>query len=514
MSRLPAVAAACHPVLLMSDLRKTLGLLGLVAACGPVAPQTTASSDASTGEAETSAGTATDPTDPTDPTGTASDPTNTTTPPPECVDSTDCFDTYCGYCDNGVCKSSGGCCGYDLGKPARPDAQRWRCSPPYDCYSDYDCQDGYVCSVDHFCVPGTNPLLPPCADPGEIVGQWKLSVTPGAFILADLDADGDLDLAAAQPSVAQIEVALNDGTGNFILAGAFGVGAPTDALAIAHGDLDGDGDNDLAALRRDPAGGLILLFGQDAVFTAQPPLPTAATPGNLLIADLNSDKFQDLLTIDPVQVIARLGNPKADYSVTQVALNQIVDPQASLFDFDKSGSLDIVATLPGTTAIGLWKGKGDGFFTPHASLDTGMPQNAPLYADINLLPVPDIEDLPSVILTRSLNIQGDIEVFAGINAPQMFAESVHFGTSFPITGNTLAELDLPAGPDLLAATGQPVVLIALGDGEGGFSCERVIKTFAPTVQSLVAAGDLNGDGRVDLIVGDPNSPEVSVHLTP
>ena len=488
----------------------TLGLLGLVAACGPVAPQTTASGDDST----TDTGTA------SDPTGTASDPTDptspsTTTPPPECIDSSDCFDTYCGFCDDGVCREGGGCCGGDyVGVTARPDAQRWRCSPPYECYSDYDCQDGYVCSVDHFCVPGTTPLLPPCPDPGAIVGQWKLSVTPGAFILADLDADGDLDLAAAQPSAAQIEVALNDGAGNFILAGAFGVGAPTESLALVAADLDADADTDLAVLRRDPAGGLILLFGQDAVFTAQPPLPTAPAPGNLLVADLNNDGSPDLLTIDPVQVRVRLGNPKADYSAEQVALNQIVDPQASLFDFDKSGSLDLVAAIPGTISVGLWKGKGDGFFTPHASLDTGASQNAPLYADINLLPVPDPEDLPSVILTRILDGQGDIEVFAGINAPQMFAESVHFTTSFPITGNALTELDLPPGPDLLAATGQPVLLLALGDGEGGFACQRVINTFAPTVQPLLAAGDLNGDGRVDLVVGDPNSPEVAVHLTP
>ena len=55
-------------------------------------------------------------------------------------------------------------------------------------------------------------------------------------------------------------------------------------------------------------------------------------------------------------------------------------------------------------------------------------------------------------------------------------------------------------------------LLALGDAKGGFMCERVVPTDAPTVQSLLAAGDLNGDGRVDLVVGDPNSPTISVLL--
>ena len=55
--------------------------------------------------------------------------------------------------------------------------------------------------------------------------------------MADLDEDMNLDLAAAEPSSGSIEIALNDGAGNFKLAGTFSV-APgaTGELALAVGD--------------------------------------------------------------------------------------------------------------------------------------------------------------------------------------------------------------------------------------------------------------------------------------
>ena len=61
---------------------------------------------------------------------------------------------------------------------------------------------------------------------------------------ADLDADGDLDLALAnrdgQPNVCY----LNDGQGNFEQAGGFGTGTD-ETRAVAAADLNGDGHADL-----------------------------------------------------------------------------------------------------------------------------------------------------------------------------------------------------------------------------------------------------------------------------
>ena len=82
--------------------------------------------------------------------------------------------------------------------------------------------------------------------------ELRLGREARGVLARDLDGDGDLDLVGLNHREPEIEILINDGTGNFtrapsVLVGGSAVGIPY-PQAIAAEDLDGDGDFDLAVV--------------------------------------------------------------------------------------------------------------------------------------------------------------------------------------------------------------------------------------------------------------------------
>jgi hypothetical protein len=76
---------------------------------------------------------------------------------------------------------------------------------------------------------------------------YAVGVGPSSVFSADLDGDGDLDLTTANTSSYNVSVLLNNGDGTFATQSAYPAGhdlhTPQSVFAA---DLDGDGDLDLA----------------------------------------------------------------------------------------------------------------------------------------------------------------------------------------------------------------------------------------------------------------------------
>src|SRR5262249_55920747 len=89
---------------------------------------------------------------------------------------------------------------------------------------------------------------------------YPAGIVPNAVLAADLDTDGDIDLAIVnQNDVGALTILFNDGTGQFAPPVSYPItGYPT---AIAAADLDHDGAPDLAIACGNP--GRVLIYHND-----------------------------------------------------------------------------------------------------------------------------------------------------------------------------------------------------------------------------------------------------------
>ncbi len=73
---------------------------------------------------------------------------------------------------------------------------------------------------------------------------YRVGLEPESVAIGDLNGDGEADLAVANHDDNTVSVLLNEGSGRFGTAVTYGVGSGPQSVAI--GDLNGDGKADLA----------------------------------------------------------------------------------------------------------------------------------------------------------------------------------------------------------------------------------------------------------------------------
>jgi hypothetical protein len=115
--------------------------------------------------------------------------------------------------------------------------------------------------------------------------------------VADVNGDGNLDLAVANSGSNNVTVLLGAGGGAFSPGSPISVGTSPSALVLA--DFNADGKLDLAVANSGDSTVTILLGAGSGSFTALPSLPTTGIgPSSLAVADFNGDGRLDLATAD------------------------------------------------------------------------------------------------------------------------------------------------------------------------------------------------------------------------
>jgi hypothetical protein len=354
-----------------------------------------------------------------------------------------------------------------------------------------------------------------CAAPAY--GQFTFAPTvniaagpqPGGAAVGDLDGDSDRDLATGIQFPDRVMVMLNDGAGGFTPGPIINFpngSQPEDVLA---GDLDGDGDRDLAVILR----GLLQLrvvVNQGAlVFTQGSSASIGADGRGMDMKDMDLDGDLDIAVANrgsnTATVLANNGNA----TFTTTTLPSAGEPRAAAFgDLDGDGDLDLAVTNNDAFNVRLFRNDG-GTFNGWLVLSTA-PNQAEGVTAADLDNDGDI-DLATGAEDDNVGVSNAV-VFWNNGGGVSFAGPFAFPTGGVGTSGVVAvDLDCDDWLDL-ALSNQDSNNLSLLRNLGAASFGPALLRPVGTNPEALNSGDLDDDFLPDLVTGNRDSGNMSVLL--
>ncbi|MES2703357.1 MAG: FG-GAP-like repeat-containing protein [Bacteroidota bacterium] len=340
---------------------------------------------------------------------------------------------------------------------------------------------------------------------------------PYSVAIGDIDGDGKADLAVADLGSATISVYRNTSSSGSITSGSFAArvtfATGSNPISVAIGDIDGDGKPDMAVanqgsntisvLRNTSSSGSITTGS----FATQITFATGINPRNVAIGDIDGDGKPDLAvanlssaTVSVYRNTSSSGSITSGSFATQVTFATGTDPvSVAMGDIDGDGKPDLVTANNNSIAVSVIR-------------------NNPLIAVPAISSVsPAVANTGSTVTITGTNFNttpaNNIVFFGATKATVTAAGSSSLTATVP-TGATYKEVSVINTASALTGYSQYPFLPTFNNSAytaGAVNFSDKVDFSTGTTARGVALGDIDGDGKTDIAVANYGSNTVSVY---
>ena len=343
---------------------------------------------------------------------------------------------------------------------------------------------------------------------------YPAGLSPQDGVLADLDGDGHLDVAVVTAGVnPRLSVLLGDGIGGF--EPAIQQTPSVGGKELAAADLDGDGDVDLVSGDSFASSFSFHPNLGDGSFGESTQWPLGGVPDGIDVADVDGDGVLDVLAALPQALALAVGNGDGTFQPPGLFIVATGARDVVAGDLDGDGDTDAVVGHS-SDQISVLENIGIGFGFPetYASIATGS-----FDSDANLI-LADVDGDGDLDVSFSSTSTGDALGGPGFGAIALYrndgtgsfgaVETVELIPGGPGAVDLFAaDITDDGAADLLAATGDGSWILLAADGSGDFLAPEQHRTGGGP--STVFAGDLDGDGDLEVLSVSSGAAEVCVH---
>ena len=335
--------------------------------------------------------------------------------------------------------------------------------------------------------------------------SFKLSASPGVgsgprwVAAADVNGDGKLDLINADYYGNSLTVLTNNGNGGFVSAGTYTVGSLP--IVVSAADVNRDGKVDLICANSDGADSTLSVLTNNGSgrFVLSGSYHVGTGPAAVTAADVNGDGWVDLISANQGStgggnsLTVLTNNGSGGFVLASSPVVGLNSCSVAAADVNGDGKLDLISANKADGTLTVLTNNGSGGFVLASSPVVGSGPFMVTTADVN-------GDGKVDLITANWGSSGGGNTLTVLtnNGSGIFGSNATLTVGSGPIAVAAADVNGDGKVDLISANHYANSLSVLtNNGNGGFVLATDLSVGGNP--NSVTAADVNGDGKVDLI---------------